>query len=79
MKRKQPNKNSRFSLAIVPAENGFTYRLFRRDITNRIHFAQMTLQEGMSRGEFACALRKLHHVLLDEVDAVELEALGVTP
>lgn len=78
MKHKQPNKNTRFSLSIIPAEDGFTYRLFRRDITNRLHFAQMTLQDGMDRSEFACALRKLHRELMDKVDRVELEVLGVT-
>lgn len=78
MKHKQPNKHTRFSLSIVPTEDGFTYRLFRRDVTNRIHFAQMTLQDGMNRGAFACALRQLHRELLDKVDRVELEVLGVT-
>ena len=78
MKHKRPNPHTRFSLAIIPAEGGFTYRLFRRDIMNRLHFAQMTLQDGMDRAEFACALRKLHRELLDKVDQVELEVLGVT-
>ena len=78
MKHKQPNKNTRFSLAIVPAEDGFTYRLGRRDITGRLHFAQVTLQNGMDRGDFACALRKVHRELLDKVDLVELEVLGAT-
>lgn len=78
MKHKQPNKHTRFSLAIIHAVNGFTYRLGRRDITGRLHFAQATLQDGMDRGQFACALRKLHRELLEKVDRVELEVLGVT-
>lgn len=78
MKHKHPNPHTRFSLAIVPTDGGITYRMSRRDITNRLHFAQMTFQDGMDRGEFACALRKLHRELLDKVDQVELEVLGVT-
>lgn len=74
---KRPKPSTRFSWSRTPVEGGTLYRLFRRDFTRRVHFKQITLQEGMSRSEFACALRKLHHVLLDEVDAVDFKLLGV--
>lgn len=78
MKRKHPNKHTRFAYAVIPCDGGTTYRLFRRDFTNRIHYAQITLCEGMDRMQFSCALWKLRKELLGRVDRVELSLLNIT-
>lgn len=77
MKRKLPNKHHRFAFARIPVDGGVTYRLFRRDLTNRIHFAQITLGEGMDRMQFACALWRLRKELRERVDEIEFRLLGV--
>ncbi|HKV00983.1 MAG TPA: hypothetical protein VJQ26_02595 [Ktedonobacteraceae bacterium] len=77
MRSKRPNPDKRFSLAIVPGENGLTYRLCRRDFQRRMHFTWKTFPCGTQDCEIASWLWKARRELHDKVDAVELEMLGV--
>jgi hypothetical protein len=38
LRHKQPNKNSRFSVAVVSSDAGITYRLARRNFRGKLHF-----------------------------------------
>lgn len=77
MRYKQPNKTSRFTLACIPRDDGFTYRLSRRDICQRLHFAQIVYIEGMDKMRFACALWALRKELRDRVDDIDLATMDV--
>jgi hypothetical protein len=77
MKRKGPNPHSRFSWTRIPTEGGITYRLFRRDFNRRVYCEWWTF-EGESRRERAVKLRAMRKTLLERVDTVELQELGVT-
>lgn len=78
MKHKQPNKLSRFALAIIPSEKGLTYRLSRRDFRNVLHFAFRTFAHGTDHAEMARSLWAMRRELNDRVDGIELELLGLT-
>lgn len=78
MQHKLPNKHTRFAYARIPNDDGIIYRLSRRDLNGRLHFAQITYSEGMDKMKFACALWALRKELRDRVDQIDLMVLGVT-
>lgn len=78
MIHKRPNQISRFAFAIVPSNKGLTYRLSRRDFRGVLHFVWKTFPCGTQDCEIASWLWKARRDLLDKVDAVELELLGMT-
>jgi hypothetical protein len=79
VKRKAPNKYTRFAYARIPCEAGVTYRLSRRDFRGVLHFAWKTFKPGYDKRMQAIVLRSMCHALREHVDAIELHLLGVKP
>lgn len=78
MKRKAPNKYSRFSWARIPTEGGITYRLFRRDFNGVLHCEFWTFDVSENRDVTATRLCAMRKVLLERVDAIELTLLELS-
>lgn len=76
MKHKRPNPNSRFAYARIPGERGVLYRLSRRAFNGTLHFSQATMVG--SRHDFAKTLWAMRRELLERVDAIEMQLMGVT-
>lgn len=74
---KKPNKHSRFAWACIPGEHGLHYRLSRRDLNGRLHFAMHTFQHGESIERMVRQLMAMRRSLLQQVDAIDLRLLGV--
>ena len=51
-----------------------TYRLFRRDHTGKWHFAIRQFRPMDSAEAMAFELRRVHHQLREQVDAIQLAA-----
>jgi hypothetical protein len=75
---RRPVSPRRFTWARIPGDGWVCYRLFRRSIARRVHLRADTFTAGMPRAEIARRLRAMRRQLLDEVDAIDLEHLGVT-
>jgi hypothetical protein len=74
---KQPNQRSRFSYACLLREDGLHYRLARRDVNGRPHFATHTFPHGFNVRIAALVLRDKRRELLERVDAIDLRLLGL--
>lgn len=77
--RKSPAKSNGFSWGRFPmGETGIVaYRLFRRDHRGALHTRCIDLRPGDSRCSIATSLRRARRSLRDQVDEIDLEAMGV--
>lgn len=82
--RRQPAKGRRFAWSRVPAagDSEFTrfttWRLFRRDVTRRVHPVELHIGHSWPRSRIAAELRRARRDLLDHVDELDLSHLGLT-
>lgn len=79
MTRRAPKKQHGFSWGRFPmGETGIVcYRLFRRDHAGSLHMHVVDARDGMSRAEIARRLRVGRRILRDQVDEIDLQAMGV--
>ncbi|MGO1069280.1 hypothetical protein [Lysobacter sp. CA199] len=83
--RRHPAKSRRFSWARVPGpgDSEFTrfttWRLYRRDVTRRLHNCQLLIGHGWPRQRIAAELRRVRNEFRDAVDALDFKHLGLTP
>ena len=77
--RKSPAKSDGFSWGRFPmGDTGVVaYRLFRRDCRGALHTLSVDMQGGDDRCAIAASLRRARRSLRDQVDEIDLEALGV--
>lgn len=77
---KQPKKTRGFSWRRgYSTETGVTgWRLFRWDCHGKLHGAELYAMPEAPRWQQAQQLRLHHHQLRDEVDEIDLKALGLT-
>lgn len=77
--RKEPKKNPGFSWGRFPmGDTGVVaYRLFRRDCRRALHTRCIDLRPGDSRSAIAASLRRARRTLRDQVDEIDLAAMGV--
>lgn len=77
--RKDPKKNPGFSWGRFPmGDTGVVaYRLFRRDCRGALHLRSIDLRPGDSRCAIASSLRRARRTLRDQVDEIDLAAMGV--
>ena len=78
-RRKEPKKNPGFSRGRFPmGDTGVVaYRLFRRDSRGALHLRSIDLRPGDSRCAIAASLRRARRTLRDQVDEIDLAAMGV--
>lgn len=57
---------------------GVVYRLFRRDLTRRVHAVQRVFHPDCQRGYMAEELNIARHQLRNTVDDIDLQIMGVT-
>lgn len=79
MTRRAPKKQHGFSWGRFPmGDTGIVcYRLFRRDIRGTLHMLVVDTRDGMDRIEIASRLRVGRRILLDQVDEIDLRAMGL--
>ena len=79
MTRRAPKKQHGFSWGRFPmGETGIVcYRLFRRDHRGVVHMLAVDFRAGMARAELARRLRIARRALRDQVDEIDLQAMGV--
>ncbi|WP_313217804.1 hypothetical protein [Stenotrophomonas sp.] len=77
--RRSPKRNGGFSWGRFPDKpSGIVmYRLFRRDHNGAVHFIGLNFYRHDTRRDMAIALRKACHRLREQVDDIDLVALGV--
>lgn len=77
--RRPPKRNGGFSWGRFPDKplGIVMYRLFRRDHTGAVHFIGLNFYRNDTRRDMAIALRAACHRLRDQVDDVDLVAIGV--
>lgn len=75
--RRQPKPSIRFSWGRIPSDTGCTWRLFRRDLTGRVHMAAVSFGAGTDRQLIARAVRRARTELLDRVDRIDFAELGL--
>jgi hypothetical protein len=77
--RKSPAKSNGFSWGRFPmGDTGVVaYRLFRRDHRGALHTLSVDMRPGDARCAIAVRLRRARHSLRDQVDEIDLEAMGV--
>lgn len=77
--RKSPAKSNGFSWGRFPmGDTGVVaYRLFRRDCRGALHTLSVDMRAGDERSAIAASLRRARHALRDQVDEIDLEAMGV--
>ena len=79
VRRKEPKKNPGFSWGRFPlGDTGVVaYRLFRRDHRGALHTRCIDLKPSDDRCTIAASLRRARRALRDQVDEIDLEAMGV--
>ncbi len=78
MKRRTPKKAAGFSWGRFPMGEGLVcYRLFRRDHAGSLHMLAVDFRPGMPRVALARQLRIARRALRDQVDTIDLQAMGV--
>lgn len=79
--RRAPRKAGGFSWGRFPVEDGraVSWRLFRRDLTGKLHSYHLDFAAHVSRAHVAERVWRARMALRDRVDAVDLRALGLTP
>ena len=78
MKRRAPKKSAGFSWGRFPMGEGLVcYRLFRRDHAGSLHMLAVDFRPGMPRVALARQLRIARRALRDQVDTIDLQAMGV--
>jgi hypothetical protein len=77
--RKTPAKSDGFSWGRFPmGDTGVVaYRLFRRDCRGALHTLSVDMRAGDERSAIAASLRRARRSLRDQVDEIDLEAMGV--
>ena len=77
--RKTPAKSNGFSWGRFPmGDTGVVaYRLFRRDHRGALHTRCIDLKPGDDRCAIAASLRRARRSLRDQVDEIDLAAMGV--
>jgi hypothetical protein len=77
--RKTPAKSDGFSWGRFPmGDTGVVaYRLFRRDCRGALHTLSVDMRPGDPRCAIAARLRRARHALRDQVDEIDMEAMGV--
>lgn len=76
--RKLPAHRGCFSYSCIPTEGGSViYRLFRRDMTRRVHAVVCAFDQGSSRSFVAEELNIARHQLRNTVDEIDLQIMGV--
>lgn len=77
--RKLPAHKGVFSYSRIPMDGGaVVYRLFRRDLTRRVHAVQCNFHPDCKRADMAQELNIARHQLRNTVDDIDLEIMGVT-
>jgi hypothetical protein len=76
--RRAPKRNGGFSWGRFPDRpSGIVmYRLFRRDHNGAVHFIGLNFYRHDTRRDMAIALRAACHRLRDQVDDIDLVAMG---
>ena len=78
MTRRAPKKSAGFSWGRFPMGEGLVcYRLFRRDHSGSLHMLAVDFRPGMPRVALARQLRVARRALRDQVDEIDLQAMGV--
>jgi hypothetical protein len=78
MTRRAPKKSAGFSWGRFPMGEGLVcYRLFRRDHSGSLHMLAVDFRPGMPRVAVARQLRAARRALRDQVDTIDLRAMGV--
>ena len=78
MTRRAPKKSVGFSWGRFPMGEGLVcYRLFRRDHSGSLHMLAVDFRPGMPRVALARQLRIARRALRDQVDTIDLQAMGV--
>ena len=79
MTRRAPKKQHGFSWGRFPmGDTGIVcYRLFRRDHRGVVHMHVVDARDDMSRAEVARRLQVGRRLLRDQVDEIDLQAMGV--
>ena len=78
MKRRAPKKSAGFSWGRFPMGEALVcYRLFRRDHSGSLHMLAVDFRPGMPRVAVARQLRDARRALRDQVDTIDLQAMGV--
>lgn len=78
-----PHQNGGFSWGRYVFDQGtekppmVVYRLFRRDHRGKLHMAVLTFSKGESRAAMGAAAKKKRHTLRDQVDEIDLAAMGI--
>lgn len=77
--RRAPKRNGGFSWGRFPTTDGdfITWRLFRRDMGGRVHIKILTFTAKDTRSLIASRVRAACHRLRDQVDEIDLAAMGV--
>ena len=77
--RRAPKRNQGLSWGRIPTPSGLSveYRLWRRDHTGTVHLNRQVFLTETNPAEIARALRLAKRKLHDDVDQIDLEAMGV--
>lgn len=77
--RRAPKRNWGLSWGRFMDANGLEviYRIFRRDHTGRLHFVEHKFFVETNPSDIARALRMAKRKLRDDVDQIDLKAMGV--
>jgi len=75
--RRAPKRNEGQSWGRFPSENGsaVVYRIFRRELSGKLHMEACTFFTGTEPAHIAKVLRSLKRQLRDHVDEIDLEAM----
>jgi hypothetical protein len=77
LRHRRPLPSRRFAWSRVPCQDICHWRLFRRDLSGRVHMKSVAYFTDTDRRVIAQALRRLRRELLDHVDAIDFAALGI--
>lgn len=79
--RRAPRSASGFSWGRFPVDEGraVSWRLFRRDLTGKVHTYMLGFAAHVSRAQIADRVWRARIALRDRVDEVVLQQLGVSP
>lgn len=75
--RRAPKRNQGLSWGRFPTDDGsaVVYRIFRRELSGKLHMEARTFFTGTEPAHIAKVLRSLKRQLRDRVDEIDLEAM----
>lgn len=75
--RRAPKRNQGLSWGRFPTDDGsaVAYRIFRRELSGKLHMEARTFFTGTEPAHIAKVLRSLKRQLRDRVDEIDLEAM----